>query len=234
MKKTFKNKALCVILCFLLVFVLSACQGGDVVGTGRPAGVSPEVPVSVPNISSKPESVESEIKDIEDEVEIPYPLEMYFSSGVGAWFTKLVINADDSFTGEYTDSEVDNGPEYPNGTTYISKFSGQFSEVRQVNDYTFALTLETLEVEGEVGESYIEDGIRYIVSNPNGLMNSDDSDYAKDYLLYTPTAPTAELNEDFLSWWPYRIEETTPETLMVYGFCNTQTNTGFFTTPADE
>lgn len=229
MKKTFKNKALAVICCFILIFVFAGCEGADVVEMGTPAGVSNDDTVSTPQVSQKPESVESK----EEETEISYPLEMYFSSGAGAWRTVITLNADGSFTGEYTDGEVDNAPEYPNGTTYISKFIGQFSAVRKVNDYTFALTLEDLEIEGEVGQSYIEDGTRYIVSNPNGFMNTDGSDYAKDYLLYTPDAPISSLSEDFLGWWPSRMHDNEYETLMLYGLCNTQTQGGFFSQPTE-
>ena len=229
MKKTFKNKVLCVIFCFLLAFVFCACAGGDVVETGTPAGVSDDA-VSMPEVSQKPESVESVI---EEKIEIAYPLEMYFSSGAGGWYTVITLNADGSFMGEYSDGEAETAPDYPNGTVYISKITGQFSELRMVNDYTFALTLENLEIEGEVGGSYIEDGIRYIISNPNGFMNTDGSDYAKDYLLYTPDAPIQELSEDFLGWWPSRMQDVTPETLTLYGLCNTQTQVGFFTLPIE-
>ena len=230
MKKTFKNKILCVMLCFLLAFVFCSCEGGDIVETGAPAGVSNDNTSSVPEVSNKPENVESEE---EQEIKIPYPLEMYFSSGAGGWRTVITLNADGSFTGEYTDGEVDNAPEYPNGTAYISKITGQFSKLRKVNAYTFALTLEDLEIEGEVGESYIEDGIRYIVSNPNGFMNTDGSDFTRDYLLYTPDAPIINLNEDFLGWWPSRMQEVAPDTLALYGLCNTQTQVGFFSQPTE-
>lgn len=229
MKKTFKNKVLCVVFCFLLAFVFCACDGGDVVETGKPAGVSDDA-VSMPEVSQKPESVES---IIEEKIEIHYPLEMYFSSGVGGWYTVITINADGSFFGEYIDSEAENASDYPNGSVYISKFTGQFSKLIKVNDYTFALTVENIEIEGEVGQSYIEDGIRYIVSNPNGLMNNDDSDFAMDYLLYTPDAPVLNLNEDFLSWWPNRTQALKPETLELYGLFNTKTQVGFFTLPSE-
>ena len=69
----------------------------------------------------------------------------------------------------------------------------------------------------------------YKISSPNGLMNADDTGYAKDFVLYTPNAPTLEMREEFLSWWPERFGAEPDGKLMIYGLQNVETNAGFFT-----
>lgn len=226
-----KNRLILIVLCLCFLISTVACNMvGDVAETASPSGVSQEMTSSQPEVESKPESVESETEP-EVQIEIPYPLEMYFSSGAGAWFTKLTINADGSFVGEYHDSNMGEiGQEYPNGTVYECVFSGKFSGLRPVNDYTFALTLETLEWDGEADQTRIEDGILYKISYPYGLMNADDSAPAKDFLLYTPNTPTLKLleEEDFLSWWPDRYGADMDGNLNVYALHNVETGEGFF------
>ncbi len=223
-----KNKFILAILCFTLILLAVGCDAGtDIVETGRPSGVSQEIQTSLPEADQKPESDNSEI---EEEFNIPYPLEMYFSSGAGAWATNITINADGSFFGDYHDSNMgDTGPDYPNGTVYECKFSGQFSTLRQVNDYTFSLTLEAIEYEGEIDASRIENGILYNFTYPYGLMNVDNTAPAKSFLLYTPDAPTEALRDEFISWWPERFGAEAGGSLLIYGLCNTETDEGFFT-----
>lgn len=51
-----------------------------------------------------------------------------FSSGAGAWGTYFYLEKDGTFTGRFHDSEMgETGDGYPNGTVYISEFSGKFS-----------------------------------------------------------------------------------------------------------
>lgn len=225
-----KTKIAGILICLSFIICCSGCDvGTDIVGTGRPSGVSQEVHTSVPETDLKPESENNE----SEEFDIPYPLEMCFSSGVGAWYTRLTINADGSFYGEYLDEDMsETGDDYPNGTIYESKFWGQFSTLRRVNGYTYSLTLESLETEGEVDETRVENGTFYKVTYPYGLMNVDNTSPAKIFLLYTPDAPTEELRDEFISWWPERFGAEPNGSLLIYGLCNTETDEGFFTTKA--
>lgn len=230
---TFKDKILCVLMPCFIAFSLSACGTGDIVEAGTPAGVSQQSPtISTPQkpTVSQESTVESEIK----EDKIDYPLEMWFSSGVSAWYTKIIIHANGSFTGEYYDGEMGElTEEYPNGTVYECKFSGYFSIPEKINSYTYSLTLETLEIEGEIGSSRIEEGILYKTSLPSGLMSANRTDFAKGFLLYTPAAETSELGEEFLSWWSGKFDSDFNGKLLVYGLQNLETNDGFFTTKED-
>ncbi|MBQ3547142.1 MAG: hypothetical protein IJA44_01540 [Clostridia bacterium] len=226
---TFKNRILCVLMSCFIALSFSACGVGDIVEAGAPSGVSQQSPtISTPQkpTSSEESKEESQI----DNDTIDYPLEMWFASGVGAWYTKLTIHANGSFSGEFHDSNMGEiGDDYPNGTTYECKFSGYFSNPQKVNDYTYSLTLETIEIEGEIGESRIADGMLYKTSSPHGLMNVDDTGYAKEFLLYTPNAPTSEMREEFLSWWPERFGADPNGQLLIYGLQNVETSDGFFT-----
>lgn len=225
---TFK-KLLYVSLSFLLLLSITACAGNDIAETGTPASVSSEPTSATPKKPDVSNSSEEEINQPEDS-DIDYPLEMWFSSGVGAWYTKLIIHSNGSFSGEFRDSNMGEiGDEYPNGTAYECIFSGYFSKPQQVNDYTYSLTLETIKIQGNIGESRIENGTLYKTTTPYGLMNSDDTDYAKEFLLYTPQTPTAEMREDFLSWWPERFGAEPDGKLLIYGLQNLETSDGFFT-----
>ncbi len=228
MKMMFKNKILCLTLLFLIVLSLSACVSGDIVETGAPTGVGQQSPtVSTPQKPTVSEESKDESKTFEDEIQ--YPLEMFFTSGAGAWYTQIVIHANGSFEGEFHDSNMgETGEEYPNGTVYECEFSGYFSKPEKINDYTYSLTLETVEVDGEVGSTRIEDGALYEITLPYGLTNNDGTDYAKEFLLYTPNAPTSEMQEDFLLWCPWRNDAIQQGKLLVYGLQNLETNGGFF------
>ena len=155
-----------------------------------------------------------------------FPQEFVFSSGAGAWRTYLTLQQDGSFTGEYSDSEMgDCGEAYPQGSVYLSTFSGWFKEIRKVDDHTWFLTLGDVSTENETGQEWIEEGIRYVASDPYGL------EQGTSFALYTPEPPVAELTEEFLSWWPLRYfpEAERPETLSCYGIYNQEMGYGFFT-----
>lgn len=172
----------------------------------------------VPEVE-KPAEVE------ETTVKLPgdYPMVMNFLSGAGGWSTNITLKEDGSFVGEYTDSEmgiVD--VDYPNGTLYICKFSGKFEIVKQIDDSSYMLKLVNIETKDAEGEEWIKDGIKYITSVPYGL------DEGEDFILYTPDKKTADLSEEFLSWWPLRYEAEDYKTLSVYGLHNLETDYGFF------
>ncbi len=146
-------------------------------------------------------------------------LTFYFGSGAGAWGTELTINADGSFTGHYSDSDMgDTGPGYPNGTHYECNFSGVFSYDKKIGEYEYALKLESIEYERPAGEEYIEDGILIITTTPYGLENADEC------RLYLPGMATDDLPPEFLDWVRW---EGTHETLPIYGLYSIEDKSGF-------
>lgn len=159
---------------------------------------------------------------------LPLPSDNYefiFCSGAGGWQTKFTVNRDGSFTGYYQDVNMgEDGTDYPEGTYYICSFSGKFSNVGKINDYSYKMILSDLKTENPAGQEWIKDGVKYITSRPYGV------DEGKEYILYLPATPTSSISEDFYSWWPYRYgpEEEEPLTLSCYGIYNVTTGYGFF------
>ncbi len=153
-----------------------------------------------------------------------------FSSGAGAWQTLLNINKDGTFNGYYSDSDMgDTGEGYPKGVNYSSTFKGKFKVPKRINDYTFSMAIEYINLEEQVGSEEIIDGIRYIYSEPYGLND------AKEIYIYTPQAPLRELPEGFRSWVGHMdLSDVTQEHLGFYGLYNVATESGFSSYEKDE
>lgn len=163
--------------------------------------------------------------------EADYPMELIFSSGAGAWRTKLTLNADGSFDGFFSDSNLgETGQDYPNGTVYLCSFTGRFSVSERLDVHSYPLTLEEVTSDRPGGEEWIEDGILYVIAGPYGLYNDyTDGKMSRSFVLYTPDTPVSGLGEDLLSWWPGRYEATPPTTLSCYALYNVEAGTAFFT-----
>lgn len=146
-----------------------------------------------------------------------------FASGAGAWQTMLTINEDGTFAGEYHDSEMgDVGEDYPYGVVYSSTFEGKLTEPKKINDYTYSVSIEYLNLEKEIDNEEILDGIRYIYSEPYGIND------AIEILIYTPEAPVKELPEEFRSWVGLmNLDDLKDEHLGFYGLYNVETESGF-------
>lgn len=196
-------KKLSIFICFVLVVVsLAGCGKKDVKTTNT--------------------DIEEEVITLPDD----FPMEMYFSSGAGGWGTNITLKQDGSFVGVYSDSEMGSvGPGYPNGTVYICEFSGKFDVVEKSDETSYSLKLVELTVEDEGTSEWIEDGIKYIVSDPYGLETGE------DFILYTPDKSTNELSDEFLLWWPLRYDGVEYSELSVYGLHNLETDYGFFELP---
>ena len=79
-----------------------------------------------------------------------FPIDFVFSSGVGAWATSMTLEQDGAFSGEYYDADMGVCDEdYPNGTVYICDFSGRFSDIEKVDEYSYSLRLAELDSDYE-------------------------------------------------------------------------------------
>ena len=135
-------------------------------------------------------------------------MELTFSSGAGAWRTVLTLQPDGSFTGQYTDWDAGGDPsQYPEGIYYICTFSGTFKDLRQLDETTYVMTLDTLTAQETEGEKWTEDGILYIGSAPYGLEGGS------EFFLYAPESSTDVLTTDALrvEWPEWNLPETVPE-----------------------
>jgi len=147
-----------------------------------------------------------------------------FMSGAGAWSTDISLFDDGTFTGEFHDSDMgDMGDDYPNGTVYLCKFSGKFTELVQKDDFTYTCSIESMTLETEAGKEEIskEDGIKYVYAGAYGFDN------AKDFEFYLPGKNVGELNSDFVSWMSLRYNQPYPDTLPHRAFNNLSENQGF-------
>jgi hypothetical protein len=218
------TKTIALLICLLLCLALCVGCGGE-----KTADTAEET--TEPQETQEPERSVEIIPTEEILTELPFeePLEMRFASGAGAWGTVLTLNQDGSFNGEFSDSDMgDSGDDYPKGTVYLCDFAGQFTDIQQIDDHTYSLTLENLTITTEnEEEEWIEDGIRYVASTPYGFEDG------KDFLFYTPETPVEGLSEEFLWWWPNWNYQTVysqdPDTLSCYGLQNLATDQGFFT-----
>lgn len=175
-----------------------------------------------------------------DALPIGEPLELRFSSGVGAWSTELTLNPDGTFTGLYVDSDMgSDGSNYPNGIRYVCQFHGSFGDFGRLTDASWSLTLEELVLDNElpVGEEEIADGVLYISSIPYGFdgENLGPLDPGAQFILYSPEAqghqPGTELYGayEFWTWWPDRSYFTSAaDTLGCWGLHNLEMGYGFF------
>ena len=93
-----------------------------------------------------------------------------FCSGAGGWSTDFEIEKDGSFKGSYHDSDMgDTGDDYENGTMYLCGFSGKFTDLTKINDYTYQMKMENLTYDETPGKEEIADGVKYIYTDVYGL-----------------------------------------------------------------
>lgn len=145
-----------------------------------------------------------------------------FASGVGAWGTSIDLNDDGSFEGQFHDTNMgENGEEYPNGTVYICNFNGKFSEPERIDDYTYSMHLEYLEMEHPAGGEYYEDGMKYIYSGPYGF------EYAEEFHIYLPEMPVSEIPYEFMTWSHLPLDTTVYLPENFYGIYNINEQLGF-------
>ena len=205
--------------------LLGGCSGERSKSTEKTKGTT-EVSTEATTEKTEGQTTEAEASTTEAQSEdvssLPgtYPMDMVFSSGAGGWSTTLTLSEDGSFTGAFSDSEMGERDEndYPNGTVYFCNFSGQFANIKKVNDYTYSMTLDSVVIDKEADR--IEDGIRYKEGEPSGM------DSGTEIYFYTPDAPVSELPAGFLSWWQTRSAGAT--TLGCYGIYNKSADAGFF------
>ena len=153
-------------------------------------------------------------------------LDWTFSSGVGAWYTCMWLEEDGTFTGEFHDSEMgETGEGYPDGTVYGCLFHGKMTLGEQVDEYTWKIRVETLELDEGQAPEVIEDGMRFVTCDPYGLKAGN------DMLLYLPGTPVEKLSEDFQLWAHLYAFGDDVKELPYYGLYDPQEENGFVGEP---
>ncbi len=171
-------------ICFLItVFLFSGC-----------CKEKPDAEVSF--IELEPISLSSELSEPQNLYTYPESmLELEYTSGVGAWQTRLYFEPDGTFKGAFHDTDMgDTGNGYPEGTRYSCVFEGKFENIKQINDYSYSMTLSYIETYEEPGLERIENGVRLISTVPYGI------DGGTEFVLYLKNTPTDKLSEEIVSW----------------------------------
>lgn len=228
-----------------MVLALAACSGhqntaSKPAGTTAPseaattpaqttAEVTTAVPTTEEPTTEEPTTEEPTTISEETTVPIDYGSELFgslsnpfiFTSGAGAWSTRLNISSDGSFDGNFHDSDMGvRGEDYPGGTVHLCNFTGQFGDVEKVNDYTYSMKILNIEYANEPGTEEIKEQRKFMYSTPYGL------DKARELLVYTPGAPVSELPEPYLEW-VRRLKPSLGSTLGFYGIYNAAEKGGF-------
>ncbi len=152
--------------------------------------------------------------------------EFGFASGVGGWSSELTFAENGIFTGSFHDSDMgDTGDGYPNGTIYVSEFSGKFEVANVINGNSVTLRLVESATAEPDGKEWIDDQIRYVASAPYGIAGGE------EFILYFPGTPMSELTDDGRQWYqmPRALSDTElPQTLPCYGLYNVNEANAFF------
>lgn len=152
-----------------------------------------------------------------------------FSSGAGAWSTDLRIDETGAFSGQFHDGEMgEMGDGYPNGTVYGCAFSGQLALAGQADDGAWIVTVEALVVDGQIGEEAIDDGVRYVTTDPYGITEGD------EMRLYPPGTPVDALSEEMRMWAHLNFMDPVPTELPDWFLSSPANDSGFVGYPAVE
>lgn len=226
--------ALCLLLCGCAdQFGVTVFASTDRGGADAPAFAGGQEPAQ----AADPESA-GDLEQAADPEEPPaegnlfetLPRMYLFCSGAGGWSTELTLETDGSFTGLHSDADMgDSDPEkYPDGTRYICRFSGRFARPVKLDETTYSMALESLELEHpDDGAEEYADGVRYVYCGPYGLENT------QELIVYLPETPAATLPEEVL--WaakgPYDWQPTAEGTLGLTILFNRAEGQGFVQYP---
>ncbi len=158
---------------------------------------------AVPVENEEPEGTQQEIVDAQADKEQEETLsfadlstiQFEFSSGAGGWSEDFTIEKDGYFTGKYHDTDMgDTGEDYENGTVYSSSYSGHFTDLTKVNDYTYTMKLSDITYKEMADMTDIIDGVRYIYTTSYCLEGTD------TFYIYLPGTPFSEFSEEVGFW----------------------------------
>lgn len=246
--KSCKTRVLALLTAALLVLSCTACGGKEPTPPveNTPPAAEEQQPATPPAAEEQPPETPPQTEEPapelppESQPEVPVfdfsalkDVEFTFYSGAGGWRTVMYIHADGTFDGLYTDSEMgDIGEAYPNGTYYVSEFSGRFEAADKEDDHTWMLEIAELTYAKPFGEE-VKDGVRYVYTEAHGVAG------AEGLLLFEPGAPMAQLPEFYLNWVGYYdLTQIADMELPFWGLYDPVTENGFASsrmpTPAEQ
>ena len=116
----------------------------------------------------------------------------YSCGGFGGNYTTLKLKNDGSFTGEYKDYELGIGGNGYDSTILMNNFSGKFTGLKKINDYTYQMSMSALKYTYKLGTSKIVDRTRY------EYITADAVDGGKTCYIYKKGAPLSSLPREFV------------------------------------
>lgn len=124
-----------------------------------------------------------------------------FSSGAGGWGEEFVIEKDGYFWGKYQDADV--------GSVYFSSYSGHFTNLTKVDDYTYHMTLSDISYKYEPDSKENIDGILYTYTETYCLGGNE------NFTIYLPGTPLSNLSESVICWIGYYNQSETELTMPI-------------------
>ena len=155
-------------------------------------------------------------KSVQQEVLSKCDKTFIYSIGVGFWSTRLNINKDGTFYGQYSDMDMGVS------TVYVCTFKGKFKNFKQVNSYTYSMELDYLKYNKKPGTYKYVNGLHHYYTGAMGLEGSKSG--KRTYYLYTPDTPCSVLPDSYVSCIP-GMKKT--GYLNTYGFYNVTDKAGF-------
>lgn len=213
-----KKKAVLLLLMTAVIFSVASCMG-----TSENTNPENNTEIASEDISEQ-ESITEENEEegltFEDLSKYSY----YFSSGAGGWGEEFVIERDGYFKGSFHDSDMgDTGEGYPNGTVYSSSYTGYFTDLKQIDEYSYEMKLKEISYEDVSGEEELIRDVRYIYTDSYCLGGND------TFKIYLPGTPLSTFSEDVQMWIMYANNNDTELTIPIivdeknqYGICTTE------------
>jgi len=149
-------------------------------------------------------------------------LQFEFYSGTGGWWEGFTIEKDGYFTGKFHDSNMgDTGEGYSEGSRYSSVYSGHFTDLKKIDEYTYQMRLADISYKETIDREEIVDNIRYIYTTSYCLGGND------TFTIYLPGTPLEEFSEDVRFWFSVMNPSDTELTKVAivdekneYGICS--------------
>lgn len=109
-----------------------------------------------------------------------------FCSGAGGWWEEFTIEKDGYFSGKYQDADV--------GSVYFSSYSGHFTNLTKIDDYTYQMTLSDISYKDTPDSKENIDGTLYTYTEAYCLGDND------HFTVYLPGTPLDTLSESVYRW----------------------------------
>lgn len=114
----------------------------------------------------------------------------YYQHG-GDWTTWLTVNADGTFSGEYS-AHTNPGPK---AHYDVGAFHGSFADLKQIDELTWTVRVESVTVDGEIGREWEDKEATYTqVADPGAPVEGT------ELTVYLPGTDSSQIPEEFFMW----------------------------------